>query len=452
MSASSPSPGAPPADDFSPGYVRYVLSIVLGVMIFNNVDRTILSILIGPIKAEFALSDTQMGWLLGPAFTIVYSVLALPVARWADFGVRRSIVAGGLFLWSLFTAGTYWVQSFWQLFAVRMGVGVGEAAGTAPSLSMLTDYVSPERRARGISVVPIGAVTGMGLGMIVGGHLNELYGWRVAFLAAGLPGILLALLMRLSVEEPPRRGRTGAAPGATEEESLGDALRYLFSLRTYRFILGANAFSLFAAMGRNLWEPEFIVRIYDMGTGSAGTWYFLTSPVPSMLGIYLGGRFGDRLGSLDARWLLWVPAIGQVVSVPILLAFLLWPETDLVALPGFAAALGVPAIPVAFVLSFVGSVFGSFFTAPFLATVQGIAKPRVRALAAAISTTVSSFVGLCAGPLLVGVVSDAFQARFGEEALRYSLLVPTAAPLLSSLVCVAGARWVGGDLERGRQA
>ena len=441
--------GAASEGPYSAAYTNYVLLVVLGVMIFNNVDRTILSILIGPIKQEFSLSDTEMGFLLGPAFTIVYSALALPVARWADFGVRRSILAGGLFLWSLFTMGTYWVQSFWQLFAMRMGVGVGEAAGTAPTLSMLSDYVPPERRGRGLSVVSIGAVTGMGLGMVVGGYLNELYGWRTAFLAAGLPGIVLALVIRLTVKEPPRGG-SDARGRSTEGESFGGSIRYLLSLRTFRIILLANAFSLFAAMGRNLWEPEFIVRIYDMGTASAGLWYFLTSPVPSMLGIYLGGRFGDRLGSRDTRWYLLVPAIGQLISVPILLAFLLWPESDHIVLPGFIAALGLESIPVAFVLSTIGSVFGSFFTANFLATIQGISKLRMRALAAAISGTVSSFVGLCAGPLLVGVVSDAFQVRFGEESLRYSLLVPTAAPLISAAICIFGAKGVGRDLERAR--
>jgi MFS family permease len=435
---------------YSERYTRYVLFIVLLVMIFNNADRTVLSILISPIKQEFGLSDTQMGLLMGPAFTLVYTVLALPVARWADFGVRRSIVAGGLFLWSCFTVATYFVTSFFQLFAMRMGVGVGEAAGTAPSLSMLSDYVPRERRASSLSVISIGAVTGLGFGMILGGHLNELYGWRMAFLVAGLPGVLLALILRFTVAEPPR-GASEKGKVDTAGVSVTESVAYLFSLRTFWFILVANAFSLFAAMGRNLWEPEFLVRTYELGTGSAGTWYFLTSPLPSMLGIFLGGYFADRLGSRNAGWYLVVPAVGQLVSVPILLAFLLWPEGDRIALPGFVAALGVESIPVAFVLSFVGSIFGSFFTAPFLATLQSISKIRMRALVAALSTTASSFVGHTAGPLVVGAVSDSFEAAYGTDALRYSLLVPTSAPVLSALVCLVGARFVRGDLARVRE-
>ncbi|MCE2391231.1 MAG: MFS transporter [Proteobacteria bacterium] len=427
---------------YSPAYTRYVLFIALLVMVFNNLDRTILGILVEPIKRDLSMSDTQMGAAMGVAFTLVYSLLALPVARWADHGVRRSIVAIGLLCWSGFTAATAMVQSFTQLFLMRMGVGIGESAGTAPTLSLLSDYVPPRQRGRGLSVVSLGAITGMGLGMMIGGLINEVWGWRAAFVVAGLPGMGLALLLRLTVAEPPRgASETGRS---AESGTTWEAVRYLFGTPTYRFILIANSFSLFAAMGRNLWEPSFIIRIYDMGTFWAGSWYFLTSPLPSMLGIFLGGYFADRLAPRDQRWYLWVAAIGQAISVPILLAFLLWPETHRVSLIFFD-------VPFAFVLSFVGSVFGSWFTAPFLATIQGIAKLRMRAFAAAISTLVTSFVGLLAGPLLVGMLSDAFAARFAEEALRYSLLVPTAAPLLSALVCLIGASSVPRDLARARE-
>jgi len=425
---------------YSEGYTRYVLGVVLLVAVFNNVDRTVLSILVEPIKRDFGMSDTQMGAAMGMAFTIVYTLTALPVARWADIGVRRSIVAGALLLWSGFTTATALVQSFSQLFIMRMGVGIGEAGGTPPSLSLLSDYVPPTRRGRGLSVISLGAVTGMGLGMIVGGWINEQWGWRWAFVAAGLPGIALAGIVRFTVREPPRGGSEGR-PRSLERDSLLGVVRYMFGLRTFLFILCANAFALFAAMGRNLWEPSFIIRIYDMGTADAGTWYFLTSPLPSMLGIYLGGALADRLGTRDRRWYLWVPAIGQVISVPVLCAFLLWPASDRVALP-----FALPDIPVAFLFSIFGSVFGSFFTAPFLATIQGLAMLRMRAMAAAISTTVSSFVGMFAGPLLVGFLSDTFELRFGHEALRYSLLVPTAAPLGSALLCLVAARTIRRDI------
>ena len=448
--APAPGDGAEPDGPFSRAYTNYVLVMVLLVMIFNNMDRTVLSILVEPIKDEFDLTDTEMGAVMGLAFTLVYTFTALPVARLADYRTRRSIVAVGLFVWSAFTAATAAVQNFVQLFLMRMGVGIGEAAGTAPSVSLLSDYVPPSRRGRGVSVVSIGAVTGMGLGMILGGTVNELYGWRMAFVAAGVPGMFLALVLRLTVREPARgaseKGRS------VEGESVAEVVRYLLGNRTYLLILTANAFALFAAMGRNLWEPTFLVRTYEMGTASAGIWYFVTSPVPSILGIYLGGFFADRFGVRDGRWYFFVPAIGQAISVPILIAFLLWPADDVFAMPAFVAASGFEVVPVAFVLSFIGSVFGSFFTAPFIATIQGVSKLRMRAMAAALSTMVSSFVGLAAGPLLVGVLSDHFTAEYGADALRYSLLVPTAAPLLSALVCVLGASAVAADLDRAKRS
>lgn len=255
---------APEQPPPSKAYTGYVLFMVLVVMIFNNVDRTILSILVRPIKQEFALSDTQMGWLLGPAFSIVYVVLALPLGRYADVGgIRRSIIAYCLLVWSGFTAGTALAQSYVQIFLMRMGVGVGESGATAPSISMLSDYLSPAARARGISVISIGAVSGMGIGMIMGGWIEESYGWRMAFVAAGTPGVAFALLFRLTIREPVR--------GANERRALAnnppflESLRFLLQSQTFRYILLANAFTLFAAMGRNLWEPTFLIRSYEVG-------------------------------------------------------------------------------------------------------------------------------------------------------------------------------------------
>jgi MFS family permease len=425
--------------------------MVFLVQVFSNIDRTILAILVRPIKAEFDLSDTEIGWLLGPAFSIVYTLLVLPMGRWADSGgVRRSIVAGCLFVWSCFTAGTAFVRGFLPLFLMRMGVGVGEAGATSPSVSMLSDYLTTAARARGLSVVSIGAVTGMGLGMIVGGLIEELHGWRAAFLVAGVPGAVLAVLFRLTIREPVRGANEGRSQAANPP--FLPSLRFLLGSWTYRFILLANAFSLFSAMGRNLWEPSFLIRSYALGEFTSGLWYFLTSPVPSAFGVFLGGFLADRLGRRDARWYMWVPALGQAVSIPILIGFLLWPVDDVLPLPGFMAFGDLEALPVGFVLSFFGSIVGSFFTAPFMATMQSVSPIRMRAFAMAVSTLISTLIGLSAGPLFVGALSDFFTARFAEEALRYSLLVPTVAPALSVLVCVWGAGSVGRDVERVRAA
>ena len=229
-----------------------------------------------------------------------------------------------------------------------------------------------------------------------------------------------------------------------------DSLKALLSTRTYLCILAANAFSLFASMGRNLWEPSFLVRTYEMGQFHAGTWYFLTSPVPSMFGIFLGGWLADHLGRRDTRWFLWVPALGQIVSVPILVAFLLWPEKDVLQMPSFLAGSGFEVLPVALVISLVGSVFSGLFTAPFMSTIQGVVPLRMRAFAAAVSTLISTLIGLAGGPLVVGALADSLEPAHGRDALRYALLFPTLMPIISGLICLMGAKVVSRDLARAR--
>jgi predicted MFS family arabinose efflux permease len=426
---------SPEAPRYSPAYVNYVLGVVLLVMIFNIVDRTITAILLDDIKPELGLSDRQLGLLLGPAFAVVYTIASLPISHWADRGVRRSIVALGLLAWSAATALTALVSNFGQLLAARMAVGIGEAAGSAPSQSMITDYVPAERRARALSVVSLGAIAGLAVGQIAGGWLGEWYGWRAAFVMVGLPGIAVALLVRLTVREPVRSG--GAAG------SFLDAVRYMLALPSFRWILVCGSLALIASMGRNLWEPTFLRRVYRYEPGTAGTWYFLIGPLPAAFGIYLGARLGDWLGSRDARWYLWVAVIGQILATPLQTAFVLWPEHQVVS-PGDA----LPEIPVAFLFSIVGAVLGSLFTAPLLAVTLTLVQPAMRAKAAAIATATHSLFGHGLGPYLVGEVSAQLTPTYGVYALRYALLVATLMPLVSALFFWLAARTVREDIAR----
>lgn len=452
---SSPDPD-PPSDipsggssEYGSGYTLYVLVVVLLTMVFNNIDRTMISIVAEQVKAEFALNDTQWGFLIGTAFATVYVVLVLPIGRYADtVGVRRNIISACLFLWSLFTLATGFVTSHVQLVLMRMGVGIGEAGATAPAISMLSDYLPPERRARGMSVISMGAVIGMGFGMMAGGWIAENLSWRVAFLAAGAPGIALAILFRFTIAEPSRGGSEGRS--SIDAGEFLPNLKALFATRTYVYILAANAFTLFASMGRNMWEPVFLIRTYEMGPFHAGTWYFLTSPLPSMLGIFLGGYLADRFGQWDRRWYLWIPALGLLVSPPILVAFLLWPTTHVLHMPSWLAGTMFEAMPVALIWSLVGSILGGFFTAPFMSTTQSVVPLRMRAFAAAVSTLLSTLIGLAGGPLVVGIVSDSLTPEYGADALRYALLVPTLIPMISGVICLAGARLVADDLLRSR--
>ena len=234
-------PGAVPQPSHSRAYVNYVLFVVLLVMIFNIVDRTITSILLEDIRLELELSDRQLGLLQGMAFSVVYSIASLPLAYWADRGVRRTIVALGLLAWSAATAVTAWVGNFWELLAARMAVGIGEAAGSAPSQSMITDYVPPERRARALSVVSIGAIAGLAIGQMAGGWLGQWYGWRAVFVIAGLAGVPIALLVRTTVREPARTRSAGPAA------SMGTSVRYMLSQPSFRWLLVAGTCSLIAS-------------------------------------------------------------------------------------------------------------------------------------------------------------------------------------------------------------
>jgi predicted MFS family arabinose efflux permease len=418
-------------------YTRWVLGLMLAVAVFNVVDRTIVAILLESIKRDLQLSDAELGWIVGFAFAAVYAVTSIPVARMADVGVRRSIIATGLAAWSAFTLATAWAQGFWSLFVLRMAVGVGEAGGGPPSQSLIADLVPAERRARALAVVPLGSLLGLALGMIAGGWINELYGWRTAFIAAGAPGILLAIVVRLTVREPVRAAQSG------QRESAFAVMRFLLRAPSYRWIALAGTLAVFSSLGRNLWEPTFLIRVYGMSSGEAGTWYPLIGPVFGMIGMIIGARIGDRRGARDLRAYLWVSALGMLAATPAVAAFVLWPTSHRLPLPG-----ALPDLPVGFLFCMLGSLLSVLYTAPFLALVQTLAPSRMRAMSAALFTAIITFLGQGLGPLAVGLLNQALAPAFGQEAIRYSLLLMAGAMLLCAGACVAGARTLREDAAR----
>ena len=420
--------------DRDPAYARYVLGILFLVYVVNFIDRQILSILLDPIKQDLGASDTEMGFLTGFAFAIFYTGFGIPIARWADRGVRRSIMAMGLTMWSAMTAVCGLAQSFAQLAVARIGVGVGEAACSPPAHSLISDYFPPQYRVTAFSVYNLGIPVGVMLGYLAGGWIVEAFDWRTAFFVAGVPGLFLALVLRFTVREPPRGmseviSGDSASPD-TSGESLGDVMRFLFSLRTFVLISVASGFSAFASYGFGSWVPAFLGRVHGMSSGEIGTWIGLESGIGGILGIVLTGILADRLGRRDPRWYLWISAGSIAVYVPFTIAFLLL--TD----------------PTSALISyFVPCALSSVYLAPTLALSHQLVGLRMRAVASAISMFILNLIGMGLGPQAVGVLSDLYAPEYGDESLRWSLLVVLGSKVLAIGLFLTAGRFIRDDLR-----
>lgn len=423
MSAPPPSPAAG-----RPGYANYVLAILFGVYVLNFVDRQVLAILLPSIKAEFGASDTLMGFLTGPAFALFYTVLGIPIARWADRGTRRSIIALGLALWSAMTVACGLSQSFVQLAAARVGVGVGEAAGSPPAHSLLSDYFPPERRATALGLYATGAYWGGMLAFVGGAWLVTHFEWRTAFLAVGLPGLPFALLLRATVREP-SRGAAESGPVDTTSRSLGEVLGFLRRRRTFHFLVLACSIVTLPGYAVLAWAPTFLVRLHETPMLEVGLWLGLGMGLGGGFGAWLGGRIADRLGLGDPRWLLWVPILGVVTSLPFVLAFLLLEDTRLAVAAFFAYQL-----------------LAAFYVGPMYGLTQSLVRVRMRALTSAILLFVMNLVGLGAGPLVAGFLNDTFAARFGTAGIRWSLVTVASFALLGVPFYLLAARHVRREL------
>jgi predicted MFS family arabinose efflux permease len=404
----SPIP-APEPETSSSRYPYYVLGVLVAVNLFNFVDRQIVSVLLQQIKVDFDVSDEWLGLLTGMAFVVVHSLVGIPIARWADRGTRRNIIALGVAVWSAMTACSGLARSFTQLLILRMGVGIGEAAGTPPSHSMISDYFPPERRARALAIYAVGLYAGIMFGYLAAGWVGQYFGWRTTFVVVGVPGLLLALVVRLTVKEPPRTT-------SVESHPLGEVVSYLFHRPAYVFVTLAGSFHAIAGYGMAHWAPTFLLRVHEMSYSELGTWLGLITGIAGGAGALSGGILADRFGSGDERWYPWVCAVAALVALPFAAGFLL-SDSKWTALAMFAPhifAIGV-------------------YTGPIYAMNQSLAKPRMRATGVAMHLFIVSIVGGGIGPWMIGRLNDSFRAEYGELGIRYSLLI------VISCGCVAAA-------------
>lgn len=419
-------------DYASRGYRGYVLAVLTAVYAVNFIDRQLLVILQEPIKAELDLSDTQLGLLSGLAFSVLYVTCGIPIARWSESRSRRDVIAVAIAAWSVMTALCGMAQNYPQLLLARMGVGIGESGGSPPSHSMISDMYPPEKRSTALSIFFTGGNIGILGGFLLGAWFNELFGWRMAFLLVGLPGLLVALLVRLTVAEP-QRGMTDTVRSSAPPPSIREAVRLLWSKRTFRYLCLACAMQSFGLYGMGNWFPSYLIRTLGMSIIEVGTWLAILAGGLGALGAVAGGYLTDYLGKRDRRWYLWVPLIAGIGIVPFALASFL---TD-----SGAAALALNALPLFLSFMYVG---------PTLAVAHSLVGPRMRALTSAIMFFVLNLIGMGLGPMFTGLVSDLLAAQLGGESLRYALIATLGvASVSTSLMYFAAARHLRAEVAPG---
>ena len=423
--ASSSSAAAP----VSKSYRRYVLVVLTLVYTLNFIDRQILVILQESIKLDMGLSDSQLGLLTGFAFAIFYVTVGIPIARWADIGNRRNIVSLAIAVWSGMTAISGLTQNFWQLLMARIGVGVGEAGGSPPSHSIISDYYPAEQRGSALSFYSTGVYIGILFGFLIGGWINSEFGWRAAFFVVGVPGFLVALLVRLTIREPVRGGLDGRA--LETPATMGETLRKLRGYSSFRLFAIAGGLNAFSSYGFGNFMPSFLIRSHGFSSMEVGTSLALITGIGGALGTYLGGVLADRFGAQDKRWYLWIAAITSGCSVPLMF---------------FAVFVGDPRLALGCL--FFATMLGAFYLGPVIAISHTLVSPSMRAMASAILFFILNLIGLGMGPLVVGMVSDFLSPTYGSESLRYSLGVVSFVNLLTATLFILAARRLLADLKQ----
>ena len=430
------------AQYLKPAYRWYVLGLLTLVYTFNFVDRQVVVILQEQIRADLGLMDWQLGLLSGFVFAVFYSVLGLPIAHLSERVGRKRVVAAALAFWSLMTALSGATQNFLQLLLLRIGVGVGEAGGSPPSHSMISDIFPRHRRALALSIFSMGVYIGYLFAYGFGGWVAESLGWRTTFVVVGLPGVLVALIVAVTIKEPPRglaeRIESGGVERETESDtssapSFGDTLRLLWSRKSFRHIaLGASLQSL-AGYGIGNFVPSFIIRAHDMTIGDVGWRLALVMGVGGVIGVVSSGWISDRLARRGDQWYVLTPAIALILTLPLtILAFS-------ALTPGSMFLSYVPYV-----------VLGAMWLGPSLAVTHSLVGLRQRAVASAALFFLVNLIGLGLGPLIVGSLSDLMRPAFGDaNGLRYAIIgTALVAKVWAITHFLLASRTVAADIER----
>lgn len=411
---------------YSRGYRRAALLLLTLVYVFNFVDRQVLNILAESIKQELALSDTQLGIVTGLAFALFYSLLGIPIARFAERADRPRLIAIAISVWSAFTILCGFAGSFAQMLICRLGVGVGEAGGVPPSHSLIAEFSPKARRAVALAIFSTGLPLGSFIGLGFGGILGDLVGWRMTFVLAGVPGLLIALAVLLVLKEPRRSGEKVVAEG---REAFLPSLKAFLSKRTYRWTVAGGTLQAIVIYGTGAFLAPFFLRAHGpelsalaaaaglKANGFLGLVFGVTVGLAGAAGTFMGGWLSDRASRESLRSYVTVPAIAAWLSIPAFLLVL----TAGSAIPGF-------------LFLSIGNAMINAYLGPMHATCQGVAGASRRATVSAVTLVIINLFGLGIGPPLVGFLSDLGQSAYqleSKDALRNALMVISCVSLLA---------------------
>jgi MFS family permease len=396
-----------------------VLSLLLLAYVFNFLDRQILGILAQPIQADLNLTDTQFGAIGGLAFALLYSVLGVPLAYLADRTSRSAVIAASLAVWSGFTALCGTATGYLQLFLYRLGVGVGEAGGVAPSYALIADYFPPERRARALAIYSLGVPLGLAGGTLIGGYLASLIDWRAAFLVMGVAGILLAPVLKYFVRDRSVRS------SATNPAPLMQVFPTVARKPAFWLMAFAASASSLCGYGLALWTPSVLIRSFHLDLISTANFFASLLLVGGCTGVFAGGWLADRLGSGDRGWYAKLPAIAWLITAPM-----------------FVAGLLAPSLWVAWPLLLIPNALNILWLGPVTTAVQHLVPRRMRASASASFLLINNLIGLGVGPLLIGKISTMLKQSYGTESLRYAAVGCTAFYLLAAFLMLIAVKWL----------
>lgn len=436
--AATAAPAAASASFFSGDLLsprNFALLLLLVVYISNYADRQILNVLAAQIIEDLKISKTAFGLLSGLAFGLFYATLGIPIAILADRISRKWILVTSLTVWSIMTTACGFAGSFLQLAIARVGVGVGEAGGSPPSHSMISDMFPTESRGTALAIYSLGVPIGIALGSVVGALIGASFGWRAAFWVLGIPGALLAIYVGYALREPPRGHADGGLKDGEKAPGFREVLRFMVSQKSLRHALIGATLITIVGYGGVTWFAFFLQKSHGMSLPAAGIYLAWQTGISAGIGTFLGGYLVDVLSKRNIGWMTWVVTAATVISIPFTLIIYLSDNTTLV--------LWVMTVTI---------LLGGVYLAPTFAIVQNLVGVRMRATAAAILLFVINLFGLGLGPLVVGALADLIEPIFKENSVRYALFMFSSLGIWGAWHYYVAPRTLKEDLERAAAA